>query len=218
MLFAGHFVSINSTGLPYSIIITKVTINGINISNGSEIGVFDDTLCVGTALFDGNYNLPITAWKGDISQKLLGFKAGSTIKFKIWTEYNGCWSEYVAVPDYEIGDGKFGTGGFTVAKLNISALNIEKSKTVNKKLKLYPNPCNGNSVIELYLDKTDSFQVDIYDLTGRKIGTKNGIFSGVGYKKLYLSDFGVEKLCSGSYLIKAKSGNDNYISKIIYLK
>ena len=45
-----QFVPVEPTGLPYHIIVTSVLINGVPATEGTEIGFFDDTLCVGAGI------------------------------------------------------------------------------------------------------------------------------------------------------------------------
>ncbi|MBK6679007.1 MAG: hypothetical protein IPG53_02820 [Ignavibacteriales bacterium] len=47
LIFAqGHFTPVNSTGLPYHIIVSNATVDGRQIRAGEEIAFFDDTLCL----------------------------------------------------------------------------------------------------------------------------------------------------------------------------
>ncbi|MBL7888092.1 MAG: T9SS type A sorting domain-containing protein [Bacteroidia bacterium] len=43
--------------------------------------------------------------------------------------------------------------------------------TMDKRFKLYPNPNNGQMVLEYTIEETDNAVLAIYDLTGKKINT-----------------------------------------------
>ena len=75
-----QFVSVEPTGLPYHVIVSSVLVNGVPAIDGTEIGIFDDTLCVGAGVFPGvNENIDIVTWEGSSNPYLPGFTAGSSI-------------------------------------------------------------------------------------------------------------------------------------------
>ena len=114
------FSPVDPTGLPYSFIITNVTIDGGSLPAGATIAVYDNTLCVGASYFDYQNNTQIVAWEKDISQGLNGFTNGSTATFKIRMPWFSDLQIFTATPTYTQGDGDFGTGTFSVVSLSIS--------------------------------------------------------------------------------------------------
>jgi hypothetical protein len=114
----GHFTSVEPSGLPYNIVIV-----GSNLSDylkiGDEIAVYDDDICVGSSAIEQNSgNLPVVAWKADPALGKSGFSEGNQMTFKVWTTVHGIRSEYLANATFEIGDGTFGFGQFSVVRLD----------------------------------------------------------------------------------------------------
>lgn len=66
-----HFQPVDTTGLPYAIVITGVDVFGEDLAIGGEIAVFDGDLCVGAGylMVNTTYNFPPgrktknTVWK-----------------------------------------------------------------------------------------------------------------------------------------------------------
>ena len=117
---AGHFTPVDPTGLPYNIIVTEANIESQPIVTGDEIGIFDGTTCVGSAIFAGTFPLQITTWESDPSQGLSGFTKNNTITFKIWDSSGE--QEYTANASFSVGDGKFGTGAYSAVTLNVTII------------------------------------------------------------------------------------------------
>lgn len=69
-VFAQHFEPVDPTGLPYSCLIVRATINGEDLEVDDEIGVFDADLCVGSGtileetVIDSLHPFSILAWQG----------------------------------------------------------------------------------------------------------------------------------------------------------
>jgi len=113
----GYFKFTSNTGTSYSIVIDSIAYDSLSI--GDEIGVFDNDLCVGAVIFDGNYPVGLTAWgnNAQTAQKD-GYSNGSSITFKLYDSS----SEDILTgsADYSSGDGNFGTGSLAKLILTIS--------------------------------------------------------------------------------------------------
>ncbi|MBT3207310.1 MAG: choice-of-anchor D domain-containing protein [Bacteroidetes bacterium] len=114
------FSPVSPTGIPYNIVITNLLIDGMQPGIGSQIGVFDDTLCVGAITYSNSGNMQLIAWQGDQNQNLAGFTPGDTMIFKLYTNWYSNIEIFEAVPTYVQGNGTFGNGSFAVVDLNIS--------------------------------------------------------------------------------------------------
>ncbi len=112
------FEPVPPTGLPYTIVLSNLTINGEDISYGTQIAVFDDELCVGTTFYDGEPNQSLIAWEADPGQNLAGFTAGNPMSFK----FHAAWYSEPVNFDADVtimkGDGNFGYETFSVVNLN----------------------------------------------------------------------------------------------------
>lgn len=216
-----HFTPVDTTGLPYIIVITGVQIDTESIA-GCEIGVFDDTLCVGSALYDGLNNVQITAWEGSEALGLPGFVTGNIISYKIRAEIGGEFKELVCTAEYEKGNGRFGYGSYSVAVLNTSnSLVVKFSETKDLEWVFsYPNPFNSRTNFECILPANLDYMIGIYNLTGARVFYQNGKTSDKG---MYIfswngkSNSGNELPC-GAYFLNIRSGQFQAISKITYLK
>ena len=116
-----QFVPVEPTGLPYHVIVSSVLVNGVPAINGTEIGIFDDTLCVGTGVFSGeNENIDIVTWEGSSNPYLPGFTAGSSISAKVYIDIYNTMLTLDAQVDFEVGSGSFGSGSYSVLGLSVS--------------------------------------------------------------------------------------------------
>ena len=217
-----HFIPVDTTGLPYIIVITGMTLNEAPVGIGSEIGIFDDTLCVGSAVFNGNYNFQITAWQGSSSMQLPGFTAGNLISYKIWTQISGDYREIDMSPIYEKGDGAFGYGSYSIVALtaNFQTSNdIEYPQRYNC-ISAFPNPFNNALRIMVDIPDRTQFNLKIYSLTGNVVFQKAGVFneSEKQYFTWNAKTNGGMNLSSGIYLIDVKNDFTRFISKVTYQK
>ncbi|MCX6258727.1 MAG: SprB repeat-containing protein, partial [Bacteroidia bacterium] len=119
-LYATHF-TYNHTGNPYnpmSFVILGATINGVNISTGDEIAVFDGTLCVGVGVFDGTLPYGFSAGMDDpITTSVIdGFTAGDAITYKFW-DVSASAEITNIVADYAMGNGLFSSQGTAIVTL-----------------------------------------------------------------------------------------------------
>ena len=116
-----QFVPVEPTGLPYHIIVSSVLINGVPATEGTEIGIFDDTLCVGTGIIaEENENIDIVTWEGSYSPYLPGFTAGNPINVKVYVDIYSTMLTLDAQLDFEVGSGLFGSGSYSVLGLAVS--------------------------------------------------------------------------------------------------
>lgn len=121
-VFAQHFEPVDPTGLPYSCLIVRATINGEDLEVDDEIGVFDADLCVGSGtileetVIDSLHPFSILAWQGDEANGLPGFTPGNVILYRIWSNAGGfeaeAEGEVVPDPNGAGGDGTFGNGPY----------------------------------------------------------------------------------------------------------
>ena len=126
-----HFESVDSTGLPYQVIILTDSIIGYQLQNGDEIGLFADTLCVGSNIYNGSGNFAVTAWEGSDQYNLPGFVDGDSIRIFIWVDLGDGVDEYEVAPIFTTGDGTFGFGSYSSCFFTITTLEpiLEVSET-----------------------------------------------------------------------------------------
>lgn len=218
-----HFQPVPATGLPYTIIITGATLNGDPIDSGSEIAVFDDTLCVGATVFQDSFPVQITAWQASPAYGLAGFMTGNVMRFKIYTQNPvNEWVEIVTDADYETGNGTFGYGAFSVLSLVTTIVKIGENSNFPDDLRVsaYPNPFNQRVNFKITGLREGVFTVKIYTLSGQEVFSTRDRHSGRGNR--YLAWHGQtdegRNLPSGLYLCAVLSGNQQYNRRVILQK
>jgi len=108
-----HFSFTSGTGDSYNILIGDVSINGVGLELGDEIGVFTSSgLCVGAVVYSGSYPLGLTAWEDDSqTPEVDGYIVGDEMMFKIWDKSENMEVEVDA--SYTEGNGTFGYGAYS---------------------------------------------------------------------------------------------------------
>ncbi|MDF1546070.1 MAG: VWA domain-containing protein, partial [bacterium] len=104
------FTPVDTTGLPYTVFVLGAEYNSSVIPVGTEIGIFDGALCVGSGVYEGSWPVKITAWKGDPGNQVPGFTSGNPMSFRY------CFSgliEDAYIGQIVEGDGTFDFGSKT---------------------------------------------------------------------------------------------------------
>ncbi|MFQ5674350.1 MAG: T9SS type A sorting domain-containing protein [bacterium] len=129
MLGPVHFTYTSNTGESYSVVIDNATLDGNQLTNGDEIGVFTPAgLCVGAAVWDGTTPLALTAWADDSqTNDVDGYKNGEKMLFKIWDGSTGTQDDYPATPTYSAGNGNFGDGAFARISLLAAVTSVTQA-------------------------------------------------------------------------------------------
>jgi hypothetical protein len=76
---------------------------------------------------------------------------------------------------------------------------------------IYPNPNNGNFIVNAQLTKTENVSISLYNLLGAKIQEFNNV-------KSYPFQMNLNDLPNGSYFIKFNSGNNTITKKVFISK
>ena len=89
----------------------------------------------------------------------------------------------------------------------------EDEDAFKEKIKIYPNPNNGNFILELNIEKRDTqFNYYLIDITGRIV------HSGIIYSNEESKEINTIGLNDGIYFIKINSELENYIKKVLIKK
>lgn len=116
-----HFRFKANTGENYAILIRTVTLNGIALAPGDEIGVFTPAgLCVGANVVSSASNIPLVAWQDDPQTPLVvdGYTDGDSMHFRFW--HAGAHTELPAEANYldGLGNGTFGFSAYAYVDLS----------------------------------------------------------------------------------------------------
>lgn len=224
-----HFIPVDSTGLPYTLILSNAMIGEFELEAGDEIGVFDrdaegDTFCVGAAVFDGEYNFQFVAWEGDPVYGLEGFTPGNIMIFKVWAEIVPDFVEVDMEPTYTVGDGTFGFGSFSVFFLSgFYVVGIEPNFRFTEfftPIQNYPNPFNESTIIEFHIQQPGLASLSIYNILGEKISllVEPQILSGKKFIRWDGTDAEKKPVPSGVYICCLKVVDRAFTKKILLVK
>ncbi|MBL7066628.1 MAG: choice-of-anchor D domain-containing protein [Candidatus Marinimicrobia bacterium] len=150
--YEDYFSPVAPTGLPYNIVVESVSINNNSLLPGDQIGVFDDTLCVGVITVSNSVDdINLVAWQSDPNYNLPGFTPGNPITFKILSRIYGPSEVFDPSKTYSIGDGTFGYGSYSVVSLDITTIDVPELTLNTAGIVFDPTP--------IYTTSTDSFTI-----------------------------------------------------------
>jgi len=113
---------------------------------------------------------------------------------------------------YTTPDGKLGFGipDFNFAHLYLSGISFDNLNNSNK-LMIFPNPFNEGLNIEIYTASENlpsKFQINIFDILGKNIFTKEISETETNYSTFYFDQFSC--LENGTYIIQVVANNESY--------
>jgi len=169
-----HFSFTANTGANYSIVVQNLSPHG-TLLECDEIGVYDDTLCVGAAVFDGEWPLALVAWRDDpqTPEVVDGYLPGHPMHFRMWRRDLGIEVEL----EVEIiqGGGSFDSSIFSVVILNVPTTEVPPADrppvAIGRITSVEPNPFNPLTTIWLDLSKSSFVTLTVHDLPGRVVRT-----------------------------------------------
>ncbi len=176
-----HFSPVYS-GNPYmamNFYITAATIDGVSLSIGDEIGIFDGNVCVGAGVVTGSFDpyLDMVASTDDpTTTEKDGFTAGQPISYRLWDKDQSLEISSVQ-PSYSTGDGNFASQGTAVlslaGSLSISQnLNLEQGWNI---VSFYAIPGNVD-MLNIFQELTGNGSlIKIQDETGNAVENVTGI-------------------------------------------
>lgn len=212
------FKPVNPTGLPYTIIISELQLGGLIISplSTSEIGVFDDTLCVGSAAYVNQSNLVLTAWKGDFGTQLPGFENNHLMKFKFGYFENSSPKTTDLYSTFSTGNGMFGNGSYSIVKLETNITHVEDNEGDELGISIFPNPFNGVTTVQIKSDKNNEVVFRITDTIGKTVAIRQNIKLFPGMQNFFLHEF--KNFSSGTYFLHVEGRGISKLLKLVYLK
>ncbi len=199
-----HFVPVNPTNESYALIINESFIDTILSQPGDEIAIYDNDLCVGAVIVDGEWPLEMNVWGTDTDS--IGFSIGDTIKARIWCSQTGI--EYAANTSFTIGDGTFGDGIFSRLSMTSAYIvdDIVFHTEVPEKFWVsnpYPNPFNPSTKIKYNLPYAANVKIEVFNLLGQKMETLLNESIPAGSHEI---EFIAKNFPSGIYFYKIQAG------------
>ncbi|MCO5232530.1 MAG: T9SS type A sorting domain-containing protein [Chitinophagales bacterium] len=95
-----------------------------------------------------------------------------------------------------------------VSEIKNKVITSVKQKISNIQLSVYPNPSKGNFYVELKSNTNRPIQVNVIDIEGKIVFTKQ-------YKDRQILSIQLDRLAKGTYLVQAQRGNDIVSKKIV---
>ena len=218
-----HFTPVDSTGLPYTVIIEPDSTAFYVLQAGDEIGLFDDTLCVGADVYNGNGNFPITAWEGSPDYSLPGFTVGDSILIKLWTDMGNGPEEFICTTDFSVGDGTYGYGSYSVCTVDILDTTVvfssEDARYLVRGFELeqnYPNPFNAVTQVRFsIMGEPKPVLLQVYDLHGRVV---EKLVDKVLIPGVHTVQWNASKLSSGVYFYRLRTTDGQITKKMVVVK
>ena len=207
-LFAqDHFTSVDTTNLPYIIVITNISVDGHVPEDSTEVGIFDGDLCVGTAVFDGEFPFSVTAWKAYQDAGLHGFQHGNPIRAVVYLKESDIEVEMmlqtlVGYPD------TFGVGPYAFVSLSGTSGLIPNSYALGQN---YPNPFNPVTRINYQIPYSSDVRISIFNILGQEVATLINSHQEFGYYKVRWNGKNSKgkQVSSGVYFYRLQAKGDN---------
>ena len=100
------------------------------------------------------------------------------------------------------------------AKLSVEEIIIPKSLTLHSN---YPNPFNSRTSIKIDINKDNAgyIDLDVYDISGRKI---DSIYNGIIKKGSHILSWDASNFSAGIYFLKLSAKNSQQTIKLLYVK
>ena len=188
--------------------INMTDIGELGIIAGDELAAFDGELCVGTLkitayhLANGNASIPASYSTDEKNQN--GFKVGNPIQVKMWSKVSG--EESFVQTEILNGQMIYERNASVLVKLKSVETGIKRFEEMVK-IELYPNPGNGRVTVRFSQMPDAGSRIDIFDLSGRKITSKE--ISNIS------EEINLEQQSAGLYIVKSIIGSYNNTQKLI---
>ncbi len=106
----------------------------------------------------------------------------------------------------------YGIPNFALANMILSGFNIDNFDFQNS-ADIFPNPFINTIYIVIYSEYTQTINIELYDIIGKKIYTEEKLLKINGYN--YMSINNLEHLSKGIYFLKLSSDNKTIIKKLL---
>ncbi|MDZ7343232.1 MAG: T9SS type A sorting domain-containing protein, partial [candidate division KSB1 bacterium] len=210
-----HFQSPTMTGQSYSLVVTAVTINGVEANPGDEIALFTASgRCVGAGVWNESGMLALAAWQDDERTEAIdGCQSGEAIHFRLWIQQTN--TEMILTPAFERGNGIFGHGDYAVVKLSAQTLPAKFALR-----EAYPNPFNPETTIAYELPRDAYIIIKVFDVMGREVRTLVDEPKPAGYHQVVWDGRNAQghMVASGIYLYKLKSSEFAQTKRVLFMK
>ena len=192
-----------------------VNLQASGIKVGDEIGIYDGSLCVGSAtigaeqLMDGSISIPASSNDG-LGQTTNGFTCGNPVNLQLFRD----GQTYQLNIEKFSGINSFDKNQSLFAQVNIDELDGSRNSNNSDQFKCFPNPFDQEINIEVQYAKSTEVTIEIYNITGQRIKT---LFKGTNNGNLLVKWNGTsesgQKVAPGVYLCKVNGQSKQLVFK-----
>ncbi|MCF7802481.1 MAG: T9SS type A sorting domain-containing protein, partial [Candidatus Marinimicrobia bacterium] len=208
---ATRFKPVAASGLPYTIVVQSLEVDGHDFSGPGEIGIYDGELCVGAVRFT-DWPAVVTTWEGSDEHGIPGYVPGHEITFNVWMDELAQTIEAQHHVEMAFGEAPYG-----LARLTSRPGIIPETFYLEQN---YPNPFNPTTHIRYGLPEKTEVNLVIYDITGREVWRhQTGVQSPGKYEVEWRgNDHRGRQVASGIYLYRIQAGSFSAIKKMTLIR
>ncbi|MBU0517715.1 T9SS type A sorting domain-containing protein, partial [bacterium] len=229
---SSHFQYKKYTHWSYPVVIDTFALEGIELINGDEFGIFTSSgLCVGAKTFEGDFPLVITSWKDDKAtpDEVDGYGEGDEMVIKLFDASANeeividLGPQTMAMEENTVAPRQsgFGRGSFALKSLTHGIQSVTQLPQEFRTGQNYPNPFNSSTVIPLELPQRSRVTIHLFDVCGRLVWTHQAGVQNAGWPKV---QFNASSLASGVYFSRVtatgleRGGRYIDVGKMLLLK
>jgi len=187
-------------------------------SNVTEIGVFEDDICVGAIAVEDS-SAQILVYSDNANRNPVPFTFEVVTGRRVSTQFNDYLVLNQMTGEFEPSVIISGRQGYSAIKFGA----LEEFGNIISKPVLngnYPNPFNPTTTISFSLPTEQDIELTIYNIKGQKVKTLYSGFANIGEHTITWSgiDSNDKQVSSGLYFYKLKTNNNTLTRKMIMIK
>lgn len=214
-----HFIYEAHNGNTATVLIPSgaiLTVQGVSIKSGDEIGVFTpEGNCAGAGIWSDE-DLSITIWSDDPNREgITGFQNGEPLSFRIWVKDGG--REYQMLPIYASSSAAYWSDAVIELESLTSLITGDQEKTpgIFSLSPNYPNPFNPSTTIPFTLPSKSHVNLTVYNALGEKVATlADGMYTAGAHTAVWKAD----GFASGVYFCRMGAGKFNETRRMLLIK
>ncbi len=193
----------NNPYYPMNILVTDISVEGIEVKERDEIGIYDGDLCVGAGIIheqDNTFSASIIVSMEDpLTDDIDGYIKGNALTAYYWNEQNGDRTLLKLVDLY--GNRSFEPLSTYVCTPATSVLSDDELMRKYTSIACYPNPVKDNLTVLYNIPVNGNIRIEIHNIYGNLMGI---IYEGLIEKGVSQVNYNLNSLVNGVYLISMK--------------
>jgi hypothetical protein len=216
VLASYHFRTINQGNGYEHMNVNLIDLSSSGIQPGDEIGIFDGSNCVGSALIEfenialGKMSIPVSSNDG-LTQAVTGFISNNTLSLKIYRNEHESKLTFTTIDN---APKSFEQGSSLFIKVSAESATEITDLVQNLDFNCYPNPFTEELTVEINSVEGKILNIEIYDVLGRKItDLYHGISTGSDLIKWNGTNSQGSRVIPGIYYVRCNGQASNGIIK-----